>query len=197
MLELLESVDRDAKGSQRFRASEAGVALGLVNAYLNYCVKKGFVRVKKIPTKHYLYYLTPNGFAEKSRLALVLVSSSLRSFRQARKEYSTAFRTFKAADKDRVALLGLSDLTEIAILCAAENDITISAIVARDNREQYLRVPVVQSLADVPGGFDAVAITDLVDPTAVYEGAVRAFGSANVAGPSILGIIQSRREAAE
>src|ERR1700722_2837085 len=133
---LLESVQRDGAGSQRDRASEAGVALGLVNAYLNYCVKKGFIRVKKIPTKHYFYYLTPKGFAEKSRLALALVSSSLRSFRQARKEYSTAFRAFKVANMNRVALLGLSDLTEIAMLCAAENDITVAAIIAGDSRDR-------------------------------------------------------------
>ena len=197
MLELLESVQRDGKGSQRTRASEFGVALGLVNAYLNYCVKKGFVRIKKIPTKHYFYYLTPKGFAEKSRLALVLVSSSLRSFRQARNEYSDAFRAFKAAGSHRVILVGLSELTEIAMLCAAENDVTVAAIIAKDHREQYLGVPVAASLAQTPGGFDMAAITDLVDPTTAYDDMVRALGARRVVGPSILGIAPSRREAAE
>ena len=197
VLELLESVQRDGKGSQRTRASEFGVALGLVNAYLNYCVKKGFVRIKKIPAKNYFYYLTPKGFAEKSRLALVLVSSSLHSFRQARQEYSTAFRAFKATNKNRVALVGLSELTEIAMLCAAENNIIVAAIIAKDDHELYLGVPVVASFVEVAGGFDAVAITDLIEPTAAYEGAVRALGADRVAGPSILGIAQPDREAAE
>jgi hypothetical protein len=125
------------------------------------------------------------------------VTSSLRSFRQARQEYSAAFHAFKTAGWNRVALVGLSELTEIAMLCAAENDITVAAIIAKDSREEYLRVPVVASLGGIRGKFDAVAITDLVDPTAAYEDAVRAFGATRVAGPSILGITQSRKEAAE
>ncbi len=197
ILELLESVGRDAEGSQRSRASEAGVALGLVNAYLNFCAKKGFIRIKKIPTRRYFYYLTPKGFAEKSRLALLLVSNSLRSFRQARHEYSAAFRDFKAQGKNRVALVGLSELTEIAMLCAAENDVVMTAIIARDRHERYLGVPVVRSFSEIPGGFDMAVITDLVDPAGARGEAVRALGAARVVSPAILGIIPARQEAAE
>jgi hypothetical protein len=194
---LLESVYRDGTGSQRDRATEGGMALGLVNAYLNYCVKKGFIRIKKIPTKHYFYYLTPRGFTEKSRLALMLVSNSLRSFRQARGEYSAAFRAFKTKGQNRVALVGLSELTEIAILCAQENDVTVAAIIADDERQRYLGIPVVASLSKTPGGFDMAVITDLVDPTAAYQEAARTLGTNRVVGPSILGIAPDRREAAE
>jgi hypothetical protein len=197
ILGLLESVDRDAKGSQRARASEAGVALGLVNAYLNFCVKKGFIRIKKIPTRRYFYYLTPKGFAEKSRLALMLVSNSLRSFRQARQEYSAAFRSFKARGRNRVVLVGLSELTEIAMLCAAENDMVMAAIVAKDRRKSYLGVPVAQALSGIQTGFDMAVITDLMDPSGAYEDAVRALGADRVASPSILGITSRKQEAAE
>ena len=51
MLGLLESVDRDGGQSQRARASEFGVALGLVNAYLKRCVRKGLVKVKEAPAR--------------------------------------------------------------------------------------------------------------------------------------------------
>ena len=37
MLGLLELVERGGEQSQRGRASELGIALGLVNAYLNRC----------------------------------------------------------------------------------------------------------------------------------------------------------------
>jgi hypothetical protein len=56
---------------------------------------------------------------------------------------------------------------------------------------------VARSFAEAPGGFDAVAITDLVDPVAAYESAVRLFGADCVAGPSLLGIAPAGREAAE
>ena len=42
---LLESVERGGSQSQRRSVSELGIALGLVNAYLKRCVRKGFVKV--------------------------------------------------------------------------------------------------------------------------------------------------------
>ena len=41
VLGLLEFVERNGAQSQRKLASDLGIALGLVNAYLKRCVKKG------------------------------------------------------------------------------------------------------------------------------------------------------------
>lgn len=196
LLDLLGSVQKDGAGSQRERALEFGVALGVVNAYLNYCVKKGYVRVKKIPAKRYFYYLTPKGFAEKSRLALMLVSNSFHSFRQARQEYGEAFAAFRAAGYRRVLLSGRSELAEIAVLCASENEIEIAAILS-DAEGRFLGLPVVTALEQVQGGFDAIVITDLNDPMAAYEAAARVVGGSRVAATSILGITSQPQEAAE
>ena len=70
LLGLLESVERDGARSQRRLAAEVGVALGLVNAYLRRCIRKGLVKVREVPTRRYAYYLTSQGFAEKSRLTV-------------------------------------------------------------------------------------------------------------------------------
>src|SRR5436190_22361295 len=83
VLHLLNSVD-DGAQSQRRIAEELGIALGLVNAYLKRCVKKGFVKVSQAPARRYAYYLTPNGFAEKSRLTVQYLSDSFAFFRQAK-----------------------------------------------------------------------------------------------------------------
>src|SRR5947209_18495801 len=90
VLGLLNSVE-DGATSQRRIASELGVALGLVNAYLKRCVKKGLVKVSEAPTRRYAYYLTPRGFAEKSRLTVEYLSSSFSFFRQAKAECVPVF----------------------------------------------------------------------------------------------------------
>ena len=59
-----------------------------VNAYLKRCVKKGLVKVSGAPARRYAYYLTPQGFAEKSRLTVEYLSSSFSFFRQAREDCS-------------------------------------------------------------------------------------------------------------
>ena len=91
MLGLLESVERDGGQSQRRLASELGIALGLVNAYLKRCVKKGLVKVSQAPARRYAYYLTPQGFAEKSRLTVEYLSDSFSFFRQARTDCAQVF----------------------------------------------------------------------------------------------------------
>src|ERR1700730_10639848 len=85
VLNLLNSVD-DGAQSQRRIAEELGIALGLVNAYLKRCIKKGLVKVSQAPARRYAYYLTPQGFAEKSRLTVEYLSSSFSLFRQARSD---------------------------------------------------------------------------------------------------------------
>src|SRR5436309_2325070 len=115
VLNLLNSVD-DGAQSQRHIAEELGIALGLVNAYLKRCIKKGLVKVRQAPARRYAYYLTPQGFAEKSRLTVEYLSSSFSFFRRARSECSQLLAEVVASDSSGVVLLaGISDLAEIAI----------------------------------------------------------------------------------
>src|SRR6202166_5311081 len=96
MLGLLESVQRGDAHSQRRLASELGIALGLVNAYLKRCINKGLVKVRQAPARRYAYYLTPHGFTEKSRLTVEYLSYSLSLFRQAKKDCTAALETARA-----------------------------------------------------------------------------------------------------
>src|ERR1700758_1546380 len=128
VLDLLNSVD-DGKRSQRRIAAELGIALGLVNAYLKRCVKKGLVKVSEAPARRYAYYLTPQGFAEKSRLTVQYLSDSFSFFRKAKDDCTRLFKEAAAHGFERLVLAGKSDLAEIAILCAVEAGATVVAIV--------------------------------------------------------------------
>ncbi len=80
-----------ASESQRHIAAELGIALGLVNAYLKRCIKKGWVKVNQAPARRYAYYLTPQGFTEKSRLTVDYLSSSFPFFRRAKADCADVF----------------------------------------------------------------------------------------------------------
>src|SRR3954470_13007742 len=129
VLGLLESVERDSSQSQRKLASELGIALGLVNAYLKRCVKKGLLKMGQAPARRYAYYLTPHGFAEKSRLTVEYLSLSFSFFRRAREDCSGLLIVARGRGWDRVVLVGVSDLAEIATICALEQGMTIPAVV--------------------------------------------------------------------
>ena len=114
-----------ARQSQRRLAAELGIALGLVNAYLRRCVRKGLLKVNEVPERRYMYYLTPQGFAEKSRLTVEYLSVSFGFFRRAKAECGVLFNTTAERGFLRVALAGISDLAEIAMICALDTGVQV------------------------------------------------------------------------
>lgn len=187
VLGLLNSLDEDGARSQRRIAAELGIALGLVNAYLRRCIKKGLVKVQDAPARRYAYYLTPQGFAEKSRLTVQYLSESFSFFRHAKSDCTAVFEATKAAGCTHLVLAGQSDLAEIAILCALEAGVTIVAVVdSRSILTNFAGVRVAKSLPDVGEPFDAVVITDVVRPAVTLEAAATYAGDDRVFAPALL-----------
>src|SRR5476649_2450965 len=138
-LEILDNVDRNKQISQRYLSRQLGVALGLANSYLKRCVRKGWVKVQQAPANRYLYYLTPTGFAEKSRLTAEYLSTSLSFYREAGNSCSRLLDQCEHNRWHRVLLCGVSDLAEIATLRAMERNFTIVGIYDPNcEREQFL-----------------------------------------------------------
>jgi hypothetical protein len=199
MLGLLQSVERDGGQSQRRLASELGIALGLVNAYLKRCIKTGLLKVSEAPPRRYAYYLTPHGFAEKSRLTVEYLGFSFSFFRQARAECAAIFAYARNSGFHRVTVAGASDLAELACICALESGIEIVAMVdPRLTSATFVGVPVVASFAAIEGAFDAVVVTDLGAPQATFEAAAAIVGPDKVLAPRLLGIrLRPVREATQ
>ena len=188
VLGLLNSVE-DGATSQRRIAADLGIALGLVNAYLKRCIKKGLVKVSEAPARRYAYYLTPHGFSEKSRLTVEYLSSSFSFFRQAKADCAQVFEAAKANGSRRLVLAGQSDLAEIAILCAVETAIKIVAIVdPRSGGTQFVGIDVVKSYAEIHEQFDAVVVTDLTQSKLSYDAAAEICGADRVFAPALLGL---------
>jgi len=189
VLGLLESVERDGAQSQRKLASDLGIALGLVNAYLKRCVKKGLLKIGQAPPRRYAYYLTPHGFAEKSRLTVEYLSSSFSFFRRAREDCSKVLKAAHARGWTRVALIGVSDLAEIATICALEQGIVIVAVVdGTSANDRFVGTPVVDTIAAVAGDFDAVVITDLQATRESVKSVVDQLDADRVFVPALLGV---------
>ena len=194
VLGLLSSVESDGARSQRHIAAELGVALGLVNAYLKRCVKKGLVKISDAPARRYAYYLTPQGFAEKSRLTVEYLSNSFSFFRLAKSECADVFEAAKVRGFGRLVLAGKSDLAEIAILCAVEAAIKIVAVVdPRGDDAQFIGVDIVKSYADVKEEFDAVVVTDVTRAQRSFDAAAEACGAERVLAPALLGLRPSNK----
>jgi len=195
LADLLARVDREAHVSQRQLALDLGVALGLVNTYIKRCVRKGLIKVRHVPSRRYAYYLTPKGFAEKTRLTTEYLSWSLSFFRSARAECTLLLQEALRRRMATVGLYGASDLAEIAILSATGQDVKIIAIVdAGAERAEIAGIPVYSAIDAISKQPDGWLLTSLTNPQAAYDVVVVAAGADKLLVPSILSVQSKMRD---
>ena len=196
-LGLLSAVEENSQITQRSLASDLGIALGLTNAYLKRCVRKGWVKINQAPANRYAYYLTPRGFAEKSRLTAQYLTTSFNFFRGARDQCSALLTECAGRRWHRVVLAGVSDLAEIAVLCAADHEAKIIGIVDPDTElSTFAGQPVAARLKDV-GAFDAVIVTDFRNPQEAFDRLAEALPAERILTPKLLNISRSKPVLAE
>lgn len=167
MLALLTSVEQNHQVTQRSLATELGIALGLANSYLKRCIGKGLIKISSVPPRRYSYYLTPEGFLEKSRLTSQYLQASFGFFRTARQQCETMLGSCETRGWKRVILFGAGELAEVALLCSRERGTTIIGVVD-PNGATVGGLPVATSINDM-SGWDGVLLTTLKDPQAAYD----------------------------
>lgn len=160
-LGILETIEGQSDVTQRHLASSLGVALGLANSYLKRCVRKGLIKIEQAPANRYLYYLTPRGFAEKSRLTAEYLSTSFDFYRRASLSCTRVFQHCQSNNYQSILLCGISELAEIASLRAKEQNIKIVGILdSQATCREYIGLPVYLSFEEA-AHFDACVLTSL------------------------------------
>ena len=153
MVHLLSEIDRNPSFTQRGLAKELGIALGLMNQYLKSCVTKGWIRASQISPRRITYFLTPEGFAEKSHMVKHYLARSLTFFRDARAQCEDVFLKCKNQEWLTVKLVGEGDLAEIASLVALGSGVSVQSVDIQSNFSKQ----------------DVVLITDVLHPQEVYD----------------------------
>ena len=142
-LQLLSEISGEEPLSQRELSRRLGIAVGLVNSYLKNLVSKGFVRVKNFPSNRYAYLLTPQGIAEKSRLAYQHLSYFTSLYTVARQDYLDLFHRLEDSGIREVVFCGVDEVAEVAYLSLQETGLKLIAVLddARSG-EAFFGVPV-------------------------------------------------------
>jgi len=127
-LQILDELANNDALTQRDLSKRMGIALGLVNSYLKNLIAKGYITVKNIPSKRYAYYLTPNGFAEKTRLAYDLLHDYTRIYREAKNNYRRLFLELERSGAKRIAFAGADEVAEFAYITLQETNLQLVGI---------------------------------------------------------------------
>jgi DNA-binding MarR family transcriptional regulator len=187
-LGVLSAVENDSAVTQRSLAQNLGIALGLTNAYLKRCIKKGYIKIRNAPANRYAYYLTPGGFAEKSRLTAKYLSSSFGFFRGARTQCAEIFSRCESRDWRTIALAGVGDLGEIALWTSRETTIAVAGFIDPTfDGSKFLGLPVVADQRSLEH-INAIVVTDLTGPQATYDRLAAHFATERILWPSFLNI---------
>lgn len=189
-MDLLSAIEKGEIVSQLTLTQKVGVSLGMVNALVKRAVGKGYAKMRQAPYKRYAYYLTPQGFTEKSRLVAEYLETSLDFFRTARGEYEAIFLDARWRAAPRILLVGEGELAEIAMLAAMAQGRRIAGLLCAQD------APAAFDLARIaaPNPGDLIIVTDQAAPQAAYEraAALAAPAGAVVIAPSFLRITPNR-----
>lgn len=128
-LQLLEEVSKDSNVSQRKLSNRLGVALGVTNACLKKMVRKGHIKVKGINHKRIAYYLTPQGFTEKSRLTYHFLQHTVSYYINLKKNIASKLDVISKSGAKRLIFYGAGEVMEVALICLHETDFQLVGIV--------------------------------------------------------------------
>jgi DNA-binding MarR family transcriptional regulator len=157
---LLDEISKNNELTQRDLSKKLGVALGLINSYIKNLASKGYITIAAIPKKRYRYYLTPSGFAEKTRLTYQHLQNFTNLYRMARRDFKVLFTKLSATEKKRVVFCGVDEVTEIAYLSLVETDLVLTGIVDGECPGKKFFGHEVRTAGELPSmDYDVIVIT--------------------------------------
>jgi DNA-binding MarR family transcriptional regulator len=135
-LQFLEELEQNPNISQRELSHKLGIALGVTNACLKKMARRGWIKIKKIPPRRIGYYLTPHGFAEKSKLTYRFLSNTIHQYAAAKKDIAGKLLAWEKAGIKRIVFYGVSDEMEIAYVTLQGVSLELAGIVDDDPSKQ-------------------------------------------------------------
>jgi DNA-binding MarR family transcriptional regulator len=135
-LRFLEEIEHNPKISQRELSNKFGIALGVTNACIKRMARRGLIKLKGIPPRRIAYYLTPKGFAEKSKLMLHFFSYNIQHYAEMKKVISGRLLEMQEDGVRRIAFYGVSDEMEIAYITLQGSEIKLAGIIDEELVEE-------------------------------------------------------------
>jgi DNA-binding MarR family transcriptional regulator len=168
-LQILEEIENNYSPSQRDLARKLNISLGLVNSFIKRLAKKGYVKVTTIPKNRVKYILTPQGFAEKSRLTYEFIQYSLRFYKKALVNIQDLLNEFQRIGITKVVFYGANDLAEIAYISMKATNVTLVGVIDDSKKGKTFQGYTVKSLSELGAlDFDRIIITSLDSKEAIY-----------------------------
>jgi DNA-binding MarR family transcriptional regulator len=160
-LDILQAIGENEKVPKRDLLHRVSIATRLADRYLRQLVDKGLLKVKTAPRRRVLYWLTPKGLAEKTRLTCEFVSYTYKMYRECHRLASNTLHDLARRDGvRRVVFYGAEPLAEIVAVSLPENELELVAVADEDAIGRACAGHTVQSIDALDElAFDAILFT--------------------------------------
>jgi DNA-binding MarR family transcriptional regulator len=118
---ILDSIEKNKDITQRELSKEVGVAVSMINAYLNDYEKEGLIKKDYQSTKTVYYYLTKRGIEKKKVLNIGYLNSSLGVYNKAKKNIIDFLDQIIVKGYRNILLYGAGEVAEILLQTIALN----------------------------------------------------------------------------
>ena len=167
---LLDEISRNNEITQRDLSKRLGIALGLINSYIKNLASKGYITVAAIPRKRYKYYLTPQGFIEKTRMTYHHLQNFTNLYKVARQDFQRLFHNLHKDNVKKVVFCGSDEVAEIAYITLQEFEIKLVAVVDSKSGSKSFLGQKTRSIEDLKiMDYDRVIITSFLKQEELYS----------------------------
>ena len=133
-LNLLQELEINPVISQRELSNRFGIALGVTNACIKRMVRRGWIRITGLNQRRIEYYLTPEGFVEKAKLTVNLISWTVQHYATLKDLIGKKLLEMEREGVERVVFYGVSDEMEIAYITLQGVNLKLVGIVEDDDK---------------------------------------------------------------
>ena len=165
-LQFLYELEKNPSVSQRELSNKFGIALGLTNACIKRMVRRGWIRLREIPPRRFGYYVTPRGFAEKSKLTLTYLVYNVHHYARLKNMIAETFVEMVSQGVRRLIFYGVSDEMEVAYVILQGTGMELVAIVDDEDAVQGKRVlgKKVRRVGEIDGlNAEAILVTSILE----------------------------------
>jgi DNA-binding MarR family transcriptional regulator len=138
---ILDLIEKDANITQREISKTIGVAVSMINSYLDVYEKNGLIKRKKHSTKTVEYFVTKKGIERKKLLNINYLNDSLKVFKSAKENIVIFINQILEKGYKNIYLYGAGEVAEIllqAIVIDKDIKLNILGVIDDDVKKQNL-----------------------------------------------------------
>lgn len=140
---ILDMIEKNPNTTQREMSKTIGIAVSMINDYLNIYEKDKLIKRKKHSTKTVEYFVTKKGTERRKLLNIEFLSASQKLYNNAKSNINSFLQNITESGLKRLLLYGAGEVAEILAQSIIENDeyeLEIMGIADDDTTKQGKRI---------------------------------------------------------